>query len=242
MSDVEAAREGVAAGCRVLAARGLSDGVLGHISLRMSSGDVLVRCRGPRERGLAFTEAADIRLVTLDGEPAAGGELDRYSVPNEFPLHAEVLRSRADVQAVVHAHPPAIVAAELAGLRLRPILGAFDIPGAHLARGGIPVFARGVLIRSRILATEMVEVLGSRPAVILRGHGVTTTGVDVPSAVLTAISIDRLAQMHLAVAAAGGVPETIPDEDFAELPDLGQAFNSATAWRHELARIGDVTA
>lgn len=61
--------------CRVLAGRGLADGILGHISLRIDEKRLLVRCRGPRERGLAFTAAEDIHLVDLDGHPAEDGEL-----------------------------------------------------------------------------------------------------------------------------------------------------------------------
>ena len=56
------------------------------------------------------------------------------------------LAGHPDVDAVVHAHPPAVVAADLAGLRIRPVVGAFDIPGAKLAAGGVPVYPRGVLI------------------------------------------------------------------------------------------------
>jgi 3,4-dihydroxyphthalate decarboxylase len=176
--------------------------------------------------------------VTLDGEPGAPGELDGHAVPSELPLHTEVLRSRPDVEAVVHAHPFDTVAADLAGLAVRPIVGAFDIPGAHLAAGGVPVHPRGVLIRTRALAAEMVAALGDRPVVILRGHGLTATGVSVPEAVLRARSVDRLAAMALAVARAGGTPTDLPAADLAELPDLGGGFTVDTAWRHEVATLG----
>ena len=33
----------------------------------------------------------------------------------------------------------------------------------------------------------------------------------------------------------------LPDADLAELPDLGNAFHETTAWRHELARLGQST-
>ncbi|WP_435213188.1 class II aldolase/adducin family protein [Streptomyces sp. bgisy034] len=60
-------------------------------------------------------------------------ELDGWAAPNELPLHTEVLRSRRDVTCVVHAHPLAVVAADLAGLRFRPpLIDAFDIPGTRL--------------------------------------------------------------------------------------------------------------
>ncbi|RKO19630.1 class II aldolase/adducin family protein [Pseudarthrobacter phenanthrenivorans] len=231
-------REAIALACRVLAHRGLADGILGHISLRIGENKSLVRCRGPRERGLAFTEAADIRLVDLDGNPAAEGELEGgYTVPNELPLHTELLRQRQDINAVVHAHPPRVVAADLAGLGVRPIVGAFDIPGTRLAAGGVPVYPRGVLIRNRQLATEMLHAMGDRPVVLLRGHGLTSAAETVEQAVLQAISVDILAGLSLQVTAAGGTLKDLPDSDMAELPDLGGSFNTQTAWRHELARM-----
>lgn len=228
----------VAQACRVLAARGLADGILGHVSLRIDEERLLVRCRGPAERGLAFTSPEDVRLVDLDGRAGAPGELDGgYAPPNELPLHTEVLRRRADVDAVVHAHPPDVVAADLAGIAIRPIVGAFDIPGTRLAAGGVPVHPRGVLIRDRRLAAEMVASMGVRPVVLLRAHGLTSAGATVEQAVLQAISVDRLAGLALRVVSAGGTLVDLPEADMAELPDLGTAFNTATAWRHEIARL-----
>lgn len=231
-------RELVADACRVLAARGLADGFLGHISLRVDAERVLVRCRGPRERGLAWTTPEDIRLVDLDGAPGAPGELDGgWSPPNELPLHTEILRNRPDDVAVVHAHPAAVVAADLAGLAIRPIVGSFDIPGTKLAAGGVPVYARGVLVNSRILAAETVAAMAGRPAVVMRGHGLTTAGSSVQEAVLRAVSIDVLARLSLQVVSAGGRLVDLPADDLAQLPDLGPGFNEGVAWRHEIARL-----
>jgi len=230
-------RQHVADACRVLAARGLADGFLGHISLRVDDERLLVRCRGPRERGLAWTKAEDIHLVDLDGGPAGESELDGWTPPNELPLHTEVLRTRPEVVAVVHAHPVAVVAADLAGLGIRPLVGAFDIPGCKLAAGGVPVYERGVLIRNRKLAAEMTAAMGDRPVVLLRGHGLTSAGSSVADAMLNAVSVDQIAKLSLTVASAGGNPTDLPAEDMAELPDLGRGLNLATAWRHELARL-----
>ncbi|MDD7939189.1 class II aldolase/adducin family protein [Actinomycetospora lutea] len=236
MSDLDERRALVATACRVLAHRGLAPGVLGHVSLRVGEDRALVRCRGPRERGLAWTTPDDVRTVTLEGELLDGAD-EGYAVPNELPLHTEVLRARPDVDAVVHAHPSDTVAADLAGLVLRPIVGAFDIPGAHLAAGGVPVYPRAVLVRNRELAGAMVAALGDRPVVLLRGHGLTATGRSVEQAVLRARSVDTLAAMTLAVARAGGIPRELPPEDLAELPDLGGGFTLDTAWRHEVASL-----
>ncbi|MFF2502461.1 class II aldolase/adducin family protein [Streptomyces sp. NPDC058067] len=94
-----------------------------------------------------------------------------------------------------------------------------------------------MLIHDRRLAREMVRSLGERPAVLLRGHGLTSTGGGVPEAVLRAVSLDTLARLSLDITQAGGALRDLPGEDLAELPDLGGSFHHDTAWRHELARL-----
>jgi 3,4-dihydroxyphthalate decarboxylase len=235
---LETKRE-VALACRVLAHRGLVEDVLGHISVRVGPDRVLLRCRGPHERGLRFTVAEDVRLVDLDGAildlPDGTDAGAGFSVPAEAPIHLETLRRHPHVQAVVHAHPPAVVVAGLARIPLVPLYGSYDIPGARLAAGGIAVYERSVLIRRVELAAELLDAMGDAPACLLRGHGLVTTGADAAEAVLRALAVDRLCRISGAVVAAGASPEPIPAADLAELPDLGAAFNVVTLWRHHLA-------
>ena len=196
-------------------------------------------CRGPQELGLAITEPYDIRLATFDGFEGAKGELDDgYRLPAELPLHTEILRARSDVDSVVHAHPLDTVAANLAGLKIRPVVGAFDIPAAKLAAGGIPVYPRSVLISNQAVALDLALVLGDRPLVILRGHGVASVANGVAHAVLQAVAVNQIASLSLRVASAGATPTAIAETDLADLPDLGGALNVDAAWRHELARAG----
>lgn len=218
-----AARRLVALACRILAARGLSEDVLGHVSTRLDDGRIAVRCRGPEERGLLFTTDDDVR--TADG------------LPNELPIHTEVYAARPDVRAVVHAHPPRVVAADLAGVPLVPLVGAYNIPAARLAAGGIPVYERGVLVNTPELGREMVEAMADRPVCVLRGHGVTTVGATVEEAVVNALALDSLAGMALAIAQAGGTPRALPQADLDQLPDLGGGFNTTLLWNHHVARL-----
>jgi ribulose-5-phosphate 4-epimerase/fuculose-1-phosphate aldolase len=229
----------VAAACRVLAATGLVEHVLGHISVRTGPDRLLVRCRGPQESGLAYTTARDVHEVPLDGTP----DVAPWSVPNELPIHRVVLRRRSEVTAVVHAHPPAVVTHSLLDRPLVPLYGAYDMPGAALAAGGIPVWPRAALIRTDALAGEMADALGDRPVVVLRGHGLVSVASGPPetavaTAVLQAVAVDRLARTALDVLRAGGTPAPIAAEDLAELPDLGAGFTVATMWRHLLRRTG----
>ena len=171
-------------------------------------------------------------LMDVEGEIVNG-----YSVPNELPIHVEVLRAHPDVRAVVHAHPPAVIAADLAGVPLVPLVGAYHIPAVRLAADGIPVFPRGVLIRTAALASEMVAAMGDRPVCVLRGHGITTTGESVEQAVARALALDSLARMACRVVALGGTVRALPDTDLALLPDLGSGFNDELVWRYHEARL-----
>src|SRR5215475_4746926 len=127
--DLTELRRSIAQACRILALHGLAEDVLGHVSVRTGTAELLIRCRGPAERGLLFSTPDDVHLVPIDGpaELPAG-----YVLPSELPIHTELLRRRPQVRAVVHAHPPAVITADLAGLRLRPIVGAYNIPAMRL--------------------------------------------------------------------------------------------------------------
>lgn len=244
--ETDALRERIAVACRVLAVTGLVEHILGHVSARTGPDALLVRGRGPEERGLAFTVVDDVREVGLTGrrtgtDTAGAPEPDGWTAPNELPIHSEILRARPEVTAVVHAHPPSVVAASVAGLPWLPLVGSYDIPAARLAHDGIPVWPRSALIRRRDLAEQMVAALGNRPVVVLRGHGLVAVGTGDPvdavaSAVTRALAVDSLARMSLAVAATGAPLRAVPDEDLAELPDLGSSFNVSAMWRHLAAR------
>lgn len=237
IDNLDALRRDVAVGCRVMAHRGLVENILGHISRRVDARRALVRCRGPEEAGLRFTTPNDVRVVDLGSGEVLDDPAGEYSVPSELPIHTSVLSAHPGVNCVVHAHPPEVVVATLAGIVLEPIFGAYDIPAARLGAEGIPVHPRSVLIRTDELANEMLASLGDSQTVVLKGHGVVTTGSDVAEGVLRALQIDTLARMHLRVRRVGATPEVVPSVDLAELPDLGGAFNRETLWRHHLAAL-----
>jgi ribulose-5-phosphate 4-epimerase/fuculose-1-phosphate aldolase len=238
--ELEQLRQQVALACRVLVVSGLVEHALGHVSVRVDDTSLLVRSRGPQERGLAFTTADDVRRVRFDSPP--GWEDDGWRAPNELPIHVEPMRRHPRVTAVVHAHPPAVVAASVAGLPWLPIVGSYDIPAARLAAAGIPQWQRSVLVRRAELAQDLLDTMGERPVCVLRGHGLLSVAEGEPmtaiaAAVVQAVAVESLARMMLAVASTGAPLCAIPDEDLAELPDLGAGFNVAMMWRHFCTRL-----
>ncbi len=229
-----ALRRTVALGCRVLARAGLVENVLGHVSIRTGPDRMLVRCRGPEERGLLFTTAEDVHEVALDG---TGDLPDGYAVPKEVSIHGELLSARSDAAAVVHAHPPQVLVAALADLPLTPVFGAYNIPAMRLALEGVPVYRRAVLVSRAELARELVSAMDGKAVCIMLGHGVTTVGGSVEQAVVRALDLDALARVAVQVAAVGGSTWHVPPEDLAELPDLGSELNDQAVWRFHVARL-----
>jgi ribulose-5-phosphate 4-epimerase/fuculose-1-phosphate aldolase len=179
----------VALACRVLAIEGLAETTLGHVSLRVDGTHLLVRARRPSEHGLLFTTADDIALTDLDGNLHPGEP--PISLSAELPIHTALLRSRPDCAAVVPAHSPAVVGCTVAGVPLRPIIGAYNVPAMRLAASGIPTYRFSGLIRSDERATGLLQAMGDRPACLLRGHGLAAAGGSLAAAVLAAEQVWR---------------------------------------------------
>jgi ribulose-5-phosphate 4-epimerase/fuculose-1-phosphate aldolase len=232
--ELEVGRTEVARACRALVVAGVLHGVLGHVSLRHDEQQLLVRCRGSRERGLRFTVPDDIHLVGLDG---TAPRADQHVAPNELPIHTAIMATRPEVQAVVHAHSPFALIAGLAGLELPPMFGAYDIPATRLAEAGIPVFPRAALINDDVLAGELVAAIGTARVCLLRGHGIVTTGASLAQAVVAAVQLETLARVAVELHRVGARPTAIADADLRQLPDLGGGFNDEQFYRHLVAEL-----
>jgi L-fuculose-phosphate aldolase len=159
----------------------------------------------PAGLGFEEVEPGDVLLVSPAGEVVRGS--GRRHV--EYPIHAQVLSARPDAGSVVHTHAESSIAFAALEVPLRPIShdGAFFVP-PDLAR----FTGTAGLIRTSQLGDELARALGARNAVLIPGHGVVTVGPDVPSAVMTAVLLDRACRLQLSVEAAGG-PRTWTSDD-----------------------------
>ncbi len=229
--DTDALRASVARSCRILAHQGVVENILGHVSARTGPNRMLIRCRGPQERGLRVTEPTDIRLVSFDGQ-VLDDPTGQYRAPHELPIHAAVYRDRPAAMAVVHAHPRTVLVATLAGITLRPVFGAYNIPAMRMALAGIPVWPRSVLVNRDDLAEELLQVMGDRDLCIMHGHGVTVAGASVAQATVRTLDLNVLAGVHLQLAQLNADPPTLAAHDIALLPDLGGQFNDTTLFRY----------
>jgi ribulose-5-phosphate 4-epimerase/fuculose-1-phosphate aldolase len=236
MLELREIRRVVALSCRILAMEGLVEGILGHVSARVpGSSEMLIRCRGEEEHGIFFTREPDIRRVDFDGQGPDLG--DSYEVPKEFPIHGEIYKARPEVGCVIHAHPPAALVCGIADLKFRPVFGAFNIPAMRMALEGIPVFPRSLLITRPELAALMMDSMGTKDICLMKGHGITVTGGTVEEATVRALNFNVLARVTLQVALTGKQVADIPQEDVAELPDLGSTFNDKWVFRYHAKMI-----
>ncbi len=220
--------EEVATGCRVLAAHGHSDLVWGHLSRRDPDG----RGLWLKAAGYGYQEIIPERVVHIDRDGQLLGGEGRVHL--EYPIHAEIMAARPDVGAVVHSHAEAAVTFAATGLPLLPLghEGTLFWP-PDIAR----FTATGDLIHTRELGERLAEALGDRNAVLLHQHGLVTVGPDVPTAVMTAIFLEKACRMQLA-AAATGASYTWSDEEEA-LTKRERCYGPrqlADAWAH-LVRI-----
>jgi ribulose-5-phosphate 4-epimerase/fuculose-1-phosphate aldolase len=240
MTDIEQLRQRVAKACRILGKLELTNHILGHISTRVPGTDtVLIRARGPGQSGVRFTTADDVITVDLDGKKLEGApDLD---APNEVFIHTWLYRTRPDISAVLHAHPATAVLFTICNKPLLPLYGAYDPGSLRLLKEGIPTYPRSVLVSNDVLGQEFAAMMKGR-ACLMHGHGITTCGLSVEEATLTAISLNNLAEMNYRAQLLGN-PESIPADEMASLFDLNtrQAKDARNTpiWRYYCQLSGE---
>ena len=206
MSDL---RTAILEVCRRLHAEGLITATEGNVSTR--DGDtVLITAGGFRKAELTADAIvrSDLGGRVLDGDAKPSSEL---------PLHLDVYAARADVTAIVHAHPPYATAYAVAGLPLdQPILAE-----AVLLLGSVPVVpyeapSTDALARAVALAAKRADAL------LLANHGAVTLGDSLPRALERMETLEHLARVSLLARLLGGA-QPLPKEKVAALLALGTA-------------------
>jgi ribulose-5-phosphate 4-epimerase/fuculose-1-phosphate aldolase len=230
MSDVEELRERVAQACRVIGGLDLTKAATGHLSMRIPNTDrILIRARGPGETGVRYTTADDVITIDLDGNKLEGR--DDLVPPREMFIHTWLYRTRPEVNAVVHAHPPTVVLFTICNKPLLPIYGGYDPSSLRLLTEGIPTYPRSITVTNDKLGEEFAAVMRGR-ACLMKGHGITTIGGDIEDATLTAIGLNMLADMNYRAYLLGD-PQPIDDEEIElyKAPSKGRR-DSEALWRY----------
>ena len=186
------ARAALIGACRALGRLGLSPGTSGNVSVRYAPGFLV------SPTGLAYEALApeDIPLVGFDGR-----WYGRCRPSSEWRFHRDILAARAEVGAIVHAHPRFATALACMGR---------GIPAFHymvaVAGGSDIRCAPYHLFGSQGLSDAALGALADRQACLLAHHGIIALGADLPAALKLAAEVEHLAAQYCTALALGEVP------------------------------------
>jgi L-fuculose-phosphate aldolase len=182
---------------RLMWERGYVAATDGNLSARLAPDRLLVTASGFSK---GFLAAEDLVVLRPDGEPVSSYRGRGQRASSEISMHLEVYRQRADVNAVVHAHPPLATAFSIAGVSLARCV----IPEVIVTLGGIPT--TGYATPGTLEVPESIRVaIRDYDAIVLAHHGSLTVGSTLWEAYLRLEKIEHTAQITLAAQQLGQV-------------------------------------
>jgi L-fuculose-phosphate aldolase len=182
-------------------AHGLMTSNDGNISVRLTDDRILITASGICKGRLA---QADLMELDLDGRvlnPRPG-----LKPSSETPMHLEVYRQRADVRAVIHAHPVFATALTVADFDFPSDV----LPEVLLTLGEVPTTAYATP-SSHADAEAVRELINTHDAVLLRQHGSLTIGKDLDEALINLERIEHVAEVFWRAHLLGSVKRITPE-------------------------------
>ena len=187
-----AASAAIVVACRRLYAAGLIAGQDGNVSVRLTREVILITPAG--------TSKVDVReddLVTID---LSGQVIGAGRPSSEYDLHLRIYGHRADVGAVVHAHPPTATGFGVAGLDFMDDV----LPETIFLLGRVPLVPYGAP-GTRALGDALEPYLADHDAFLLANHGATTVGPTLEVAHQRMESLEHAARILLVARQLGRV-------------------------------------
>jgi ribulose-5-phosphate 4-epimerase/fuculose-1-phosphate aldolase len=184
-TSIDRLKQALCDGGKILSYKGLNEG-FGHISARIPGEE---KCLITTRDALAFLQPQEIEEVDFNGtkltKNSPGG------APNEVFLHVNVYKARKDVMAVARTQSPWC---EIFGIRMEPVKPVHDL-GAILM-GETALLDEPQLGDVPHVGDQMIEKLGDKVAILLRGNGNVVTGRSVEEAVVRAVFLDESARLQ----------------------------------------------
>ena len=183
---------------RRLAAAGLNSGTAGNLSLRLDGGLLITPSSVPPEQ----MGPADLVAIDWWGRPLPGVVPAPGRAPSsEWRLHADLLRQRPEIGAVVHCHSIQATALACHGRGIPPFhYMVVQAGGPDIRCAGYATFG------SQELSDLALGALADRQACLLAHHGQVTLGASLEQALALAIEVETLARMYLAALQLGEPP------------------------------------
>jgi ribulose-5-phosphate 4-epimerase/fuculose-1-phosphate aldolase len=194
-SPLQELKAAMAFSCRGLWERGTLVAFLEHISHRAPDGRHFLMTASKNFRDI---EPADVCLLDYEANSVAGPRPPGFKW-----FHAQLLRERPDVQAVVHTHDVYGRAYALSGRKLVPCYRV----GLDIATRPLPVYGRCDLIVDPEVRRKTLDALADGPVVHEIGHGTDFAADTLEKATVDAIQREAfLAMDHLARQFGGAQP------------------------------------
>ena len=211
---------------RVLAQEGVVD-AFGHVSVRHN----LDPNRFFLSRSLAPALVTPDDLIEYDLDSNAVNAKGRPEYSERF-IHGEIYRVRPDVRAVVHAHAPSLVPFGVSTVPLRPVfhMAAFigdTVPIFDIRKGA---GMTDMLVRDAARGRALAQALAGRPAVLMRGHGVTVVGPSLPFAVGRSVYLELNARVQLQAMGLGGPVTYLDPAEAQKVLDSGENRSYERPW------------
>ena len=179
----------------------------GNISARLDDNRLITTPKGVSKGFMT----PDMLVVVDDRGNKLAGDRDPSS---ELPMHLEIYRSRPDVNAVVHAHPPLATGFAVAGIPLTRAVLAEVIT----TLGSIPIAEYGTPSTAELPAAVR-KYIKAHDGLLLANHGAVTCGPTVMSAYYKMETIEHFAKISL-VARLLGREHLISREEVERLQEL----------------------
>jgi L-fuculose-phosphate aldolase len=162
---------------------------------------------------------AEEDLVTVD---MRGKKLSGYrEVSSEIAMHLMIYRTRPDVSAVVHAHPPTATGFAAAGKALDEAL----VSEIVISLGTVPL--AGYATPGTVDLCDSIEpYMEDHDAVLMANHGVVTCGHDLLSAYMNMETVEHFAKISL-VTHQLGTKQTLNDEQVRDLLEIRHRMREA---------------
>lgn len=208
MNTTEQVKEQILEAAQEMYNRRLVASVWGNLSARIPGTDKIV----VTPSGVDYQTLIADDLVVIDLE--TGDTLEgRLKPTSELQMHLAILRTRADVHAVMHTHSIYASACSAAHKEIPPLVE--DI--AQVVGGPVSV-ARYALPGTVELGANCVKSLGKKNAVLLANHGVVGVGEDIMDALRVCTIVEKGAHIF-AIAKTIGTPVLLSLDDVEYLHD-----------------------
>ena len=170
---------------KLLHQNGLVAATDGNLSVRLEDGSILST---PTLMSKGMLEAGDLVIVDAQGRKLSG----RREVSSEIAMHLFIYRTRPDVNAVVHAHPPTATGYAAAGIPLDAALCSEIV----VTLGSVPLASYGTPGTPE-LAEALAPLIPDHQAILMANHGVVTYGQDLVTAFMNMETVEHYAKIAL---------------------------------------------